>query len=461
MARITQIQAHFWERLPDEQEAEPSVLLPKLLPFLKPENGLLRAFYAIEHYHDELKFPHFGGELASPEDESDGQPMVSHPGGFALSEDIAMVKFLGEAIERFCVQAYRIQNLKVGAYADLISQNISCIDPLSFASLSPRQRSLHQQFHVNEHTPMSWVEASNLTGETNSFVPAQLVYLSYKRIPCEKYIYLPITTGAAGGSTVAAAICRGIYEIIERDGFLIHYLNHLPSYKIDLKSVADEAVQRLRRLFSRYQMGLHVFDITSDLGIPTFMTLATDDTGIGPAVTVGLKAHLNATEALRGSILESQHSRNWIRRVAEAHPERVRSVKANTIVTTEDRGLYWVPRKRLRHLHFLRQHNEQPLRHYEHGSAKTDREQLRLLLRLFERQRMHVYAVDVTVARFRELGYHVAKVLIPEAIPLYLDERFPYHGGDRLFTAPVKLKVTSDDASPLVRRLNHIPHPFL
>lgn len=69
-----------------------------------------------------------------------------------------------------------------------------------------------------------------------------------------------------------------------------------------------------------------------------------------------------------------------------------------------------------------------------------------------------VYA-DITHPKIKKHGIVVVKVFIPKLQPLYLDEHYPYLGGNRLYEVPVQLgflKVPNQEF-----QLNKIPHPFL
>ncbi len=100
---------------------------------------------------------------------------------------------------------------------------------------------------------------------------------------------VPISTGAAAGGCLASALVRGIYEVIERDAFMISYLNKLENDKVDLEKIPDARITTLLSILNRYRIEGHIMDITSDLGVPTFVTILVDRTGIGPAIHCGLK----------------------------------------------------------------------------------------------------------------------------------------------------------------------------
>lgn len=75
--------------------------------------------------------------------------------------------------------------------------------------------------------------------------------------------------------------------------------------------------------------------------------------------------------------------------------------------------------------------------------------------KLLSKHHEHYY-VDITVPEAKKAGLFVVKVIVPKLQPLYLDEGYPYLGGERLRQIPLIL-----DKQVRIRRLNNVPHPFL
>ena len=68
-----------------------------------------------------------------------------------------------------------------------------------------------------------------------------------------------------------------------------------------------------------------------------------------------------------------------------------------------------------------------------------------------------LYYKDITIEKFKKLNYHIVKVIIPKMQPIYLNEKYPLLGGDRLYSIPEKLGFKRK----LELNLNKFPHPFL
>jgi ribosomal protein S12 methylthiotransferase accessory factor len=427
--------------------------LSAFTPGLRKSFGLLDSVQRVPHYTDELQFFHFGGKLSSTTRMSDGSNMDSYAYGFSLlSEETALIKFIGEAAERFCLQIYKEKKFTRAAYCEL---GQCALDPLTINGVSVTTKQLLPRFDVTVESVLRWTRATDLLTGTRTLVPAQLVYLSYQYPDWEKMIHLPITTGAAAGSSVYAAVYRGLCEIIERDAFLIYYLNKLSPQQIDLSLVDDPFTRTLLRKLARYRLEPFVFDITTDLTIPTCLAVVVDPSGIGPPVSLGLRAGTDAVRIIGEALLESQHPRSWIRRLmeeGETPPESPRD-----IVSLADRALFWAQPERQDDLAFLWQGGRAGK--VTRGTAMTAREQLQRVLDRLRERHLSAYVVDLTLPRIRRLGLAAVKVIAPQLVPFYLRENVPYLGARRLYDAPVRM---GRRTHPLTENeLNHIPHPFL
>ena len=335
------------------------------------------------------------------------------------------------------------------------------IDIHTIVALSEKQkRNLkYNKFTFDDESRFAWVRGTSLKTGKTVLIPAQLIYLSYPYLRDDKIIYLPISTGAAGGFSLLSALRRGICEVVERDAFLIAYLNRLSPPNVDLKLLKNKEVDIWLQLFRRYRFELSVLDITSELGIPTFLSLVIDRTGIGSAISTGLKTSLNPLDAIIGSLKESQHPRSWIRNLVETDPTKLKSMNPATIKTLDERALYWFPLEKISDIAFFLKQKPCKLKKYNFKKTMSEKEQLKQVLQKLWDHGMDAYFVDITLPKFRKLGYYVVKVIIPQLTPFYLNEEVPYFGGTRLYQVPktigLQKDVTTEDS------LNLIPHPFL
>lgn len=261
-----------------------------------------------------------------------------------------------------------------------------------------------------------------------------------------------ISTGVAGRDTVESAILHGIYESIERDAFMIHYLNQIPPVAIDLLSSGNEKILSLYEIAKRYCLQLYCIDITTDIQIPTVAAVVIDKSGYGKAVSVGLKTDMDIEVAVIGAITEAFHTRTWVRKEYESNK---RTISKNELVENSsilNRALFWYPVSSIKHINFwLQKSKVVSLKHKKNVTLS-----LKTVQDIISRQGLHIYWKEITLPQFKKTNYHVVKVVIPELQQLYLNEKYPLLGGKRLRTVPGYLGAISK-----VDIMEHYPHPFL
>jgi len=429
--------------------------LRTLLQILGHSNGLVQTLTRERQYYDDPKFWYYSATLHDRFLPHNGLSFSTSASGCSFfSKDSALLKCLAESVERYC--NYHFENKFVSRYA-AIDEVRGAIIPLErFARYSQKQLNLRtfKKYVFASDQKIHWTDCASLATGKKSLIPCTSMYLSCPYVQTEPLLYPPISTGVAGGSSVLDATVRGIYEVIERDAYTIAYLRRVHSPKIRLDSVKDERVQHLLYLASRYNMELICLDLTTDLKIPVVGALVIDKTGIGKAVSLGLKSDLNVNQAIIGSITEAFHTRGWIRRVFEEHADNQKSHKHAPQSNMLKRGLWWYPRSKIRLLNFWITGKQQSS--LEITDEKTSLQQkYDYLVQQLQKHSCSVYYKNMTLPTFEKLPYYVVKVIIPELQPLIFDEKHPVLGGYRLSHVPKILGLQHS------RKTNHYPHLFI
>lgn len=406
--------------------------------------------HKIPLYNDEPKiFAYAVGYQSEKKQETDTAA------GFSFDKSKALVRALAEGLERYCLDNSRPELLFTGSEENLPVPHLDFSQITSF-SKRQLQKNSFRRFRYNKTSKFRWIQGFSLTEKKKILLPAQLVYFNYHRMVDESIILFPLSTGAAAGLSLDDALYRGICEIVERDAFLISYLNKLPSPQINLSSLQDQNINEILNIFQRYKLELIVTDLTTDLQIPAFAALTLDRTGQGPAVSLGLKAGFNIKESIIGAIEESLMTRSWIRdKFIYTEPDYKRD---KTIRTVEDRAHFWFPVEAIDFLNFWikgsnKKFNIEFLRRY------PKEVQLEKIIASLKNKQMEIVYVDITDSEIKKYGVSVVKVLIPQLQSLYLDEKYPYWGGRRLYEAPLSMGFLKTPRKE--DELNKIPHPFL
>lgn len=407
-------------------------------------NRLLLELDRMMQYNDEVKVIHYYAKLRYLKKNSDGNSYAnsSAVSGLSLySKEIALLKCLMEAVERYCVSVYKNDTIINGNYEQIVKLG----EVLNPASVSAG-------YHKSE--ALGWVEGVNLSENGKCFLPAQLVYLYYKKKQAEPILAFPnVTTGTAAGFDFESTVLRGIYEVIERDAMMGIYLNKISAPKLDTTMFKNRYIKELIEKCERYKLELNVFDITTDLGIPTIMAVLVDRTGIGPAITIGTKTSASIEEALLGAITEPFLTRIWLRMELEKKniiiPKRSRE-----ILSLLDRGLFWSSPSMIKELDFLLQ--QKSFSSKNKSRVKKGKTSLIYVLQTLKNKGLTVYGADITAPMFQKIGCLVYKIIIPNLQPLYLNEYEKERVINKKRLESIQ-KFTGNNSS----EINSIPHPFL
>ena len=112
------------------------------------------------------------------------------------------------------------------------------------------------------------------------------------------------SNGCAAGNTLAEAIVQGFLELVERDAYAIWWYNRLQRPELDLSRFDDSYVRELQKQLAATGRKLWVLDVTSDLGVPTFVAITHWMKDGRENVEFGSGAHFDARIALLRALTE-------------------------------------------------------------------------------------------------------------------------------------------------------------
>jgi ribosomal protein S12 methylthiotransferase accessory factor len=112
------------------------------------------------------------------------------------------------------------------------------------------------------------------------------------------------SNGCAAGNTLQEAIVQGFLELVERDAYAIWWYNRLQRPQVDLSQFDDTYVRDLQAQLAEAGRRLWVLDVTSDLGIPTFVAILHWKKDAQENIEFGSGAHFDARIALLRALTE-------------------------------------------------------------------------------------------------------------------------------------------------------------
>ncbi len=227
--------------------------------------------------------------------------------GKGMSLDQAKASALMEAVEIW--HAENIDNaLHFGRAAELQ-------DRKALVSLERLPTVQNSQF--SHELRMLWAEATDLMSTSEILVPFEMVHADYTNPIQPGHGCFPASTnGLASGNHILEAICHGICEVIERDALsLWHHQSeaYRESRRISPSTVDDPDCLSALERFSECGLDFGIWDLTTDVGVATFMCAIKQADGLSGHVGLGSGSHPDRNIALRRAATEAAQTRlNYI-----------------------------------------------------------------------------------------------------------------------------------------------------
>jgi ribosomal protein S12 methylthiotransferase accessory factor len=372
----------------------------------------------------------------------------------------AIMKAVGESIERYCPAHFKYEDFVLATYNDL---GCEAVHPGDFALFSEKQYA-EPDFpftRLTAATPLRWVSAYSITHDQPILVPASFVHIPYYFDPLhEAPSHNPISTGLACGSNLAPAICKGIQEVIERDAFMIMWQNQLACSEIDLSTVDDPFIQSMLSELELLPLECQAFLIPSDIEVPVIMVLLRGTSGHLPHSVVGISADLNPYKALTLALEEVGLGWVGMGRYALSQKDYQSAENYQNINTVILHGIAHAIDPTLgKSLEFLNPSGKQISIHdikniYDENMVTN----IQNLVSKLDEKDLNVIVKELTTVDVDEVGFKVIRVVIPGMQPLDVNHTRRYLGGTRLYQVPCQMGLRSQ---PLTEEeVNPYPHIF-
>ena len=147
---------------------------------------------------------------------------------------------------------------------------------------------------------IEWSPVWSLRDKRFKYLPTTLLYFFY-RGPAA---FLADSNGCAAGNTLEEAILQGFLELVERDAYAIWWYNRLQRPQVDLRQFDDSYIRDAQNQLAESGRRLWVLDVTSDLGIPTFVAITHWMQNGQENIEFGSGAHFDTRIALLRALTE-------------------------------------------------------------------------------------------------------------------------------------------------------------
>jgi ribosomal protein S12 methylthiotransferase accessory factor len=379
-----------------------------------------------------------------------GMAAIDATGGAAFSARDSVARILFETAERYCAAFIDYDRM-------IWSQPVSgdFLHGPSFPLFADWQyRQPGWPFRrLEAGSNIWWSEARSLFSGRKRLVPSVFVHVPYRTTHAAECLGPSVSTGMAASCSWEEACLSGLLEVCERDAFTIMWMNGLVMPQI----VAGEnsALGRdVKRLLANTGARLSFVNLTNDLRIPTVMAVLRHHYLGQPVVTVGAAARMRFEPACYKAFAEAANGYARVVSELDTHGQWRAAPDFGDVTTFARHSLVYAGPDHQAALDFMLASPVcQPLEQVERNAPPDAGSQLECAVDLLREHFGEIVAVELTTREFASLGLHALKVMIPEAVPLHPDHRYPWLGHRRLHDVPARLGYPTAS-------LNQYPHPF-
>ena len=280
---------------------------------------------------------------------------------------------------------------------------------------------------------IEWSPVWSLRDQRLKYIPTSLLYFFYSGPAA----FRADSNGCAAGNTIEEAIVQGFLELVERDAYAIWWYNRLRRAEVDLDHFNDSYVRDLQTQLAETGRKLWVLDVTSDLGIPTYVAILHWMQNGQENIEFGSGAHFDPRIAILRTLTELN---------------QFLSIGLMGGGTGEKSSLDGVTPLRLEDYPFLTPNSDpavQPDTGSAYGPLDNTREQVNACVDIARRAGLDFLVLDQTRP---DVEVPVVRVILPGLRHFY--RRF---GPGRLYDVPVKLGL-QDRPLPESELTPFLPH---
>ena len=395
----------------------PEVTLSKYRHLVSPISGVVTWLSRTTDETDSWLHVHWAGSnlgMRSRSLSSLRRSLRSKSAGKGSTREQSRVSALCEAVERYsgacCGDEIRTRKRFIE-----FARGDEAIHPNAAQLFSDTQldnaRSINAKGHPYNIVPprldpeaeIDWTPVWSLTQQRHRYLPTSMLYSmpAEQRGPAD---LVADSNGCAAGNTLEEAILQGFYELAERDAFAIWWYNRLRVPAVDLSSFDDEYLASASDYYARYERDLWVLDVTSDIGIPTFVALSRRLDAQTEDIIYGAGAHADPRIAALRAICELNQCLTWLPRPG----------KGDGRPTIDDPlALWWWKTARLADCSWLVPAEDAPhckASQYPVIESTDTREDVENCRALVEARGMEFLVLDQTRP---DIGMPVARVIVP------------------------------------------------
>jgi thiazole/oxazole-forming peptide maturase SagD family component len=235
------------------------------------------------------------------------RPGAYHIGGAGATYAEALIKTLGETIERYSHFAALAGGLSVTVASPrrMRAGGVPAMVPDSAALYSAQQlaRPDFPFVVLGDDDEIGWVQARSMTTGASVAVPAQQALVGYARAGGEPLFTAGVTTGSAAHTSREKALRNALLEVVQIDAAIGCWYGAQRAVRINLDKRVALAQRAIDRTLNRHGPSLRFFWLPS-ADLPGISVACLVESAVVPHVGVGLGCDLRLSHAIYKAFLE-------------------------------------------------------------------------------------------------------------------------------------------------------------
>lgn len=276
-------------------------------------------------------------------------------------------------------------------------------------------------------------------------LPLACLYWGEVRTSEEKVILDETSNGGGGGLSKETSFLSALYELIERDHFLLYWFSGVAPRRINNSTIEGEFGLYVKSLEEEYSLEIYFLNIGYDLPVNACVCIVIDP--VLHSIAMGGKASGSATLSLKSSLLEAlavmmnlREKNNFL--TEDALQELLKEKSFNKNITGELRlsmycSAYGINLIKSFFLKGEIQSYEEYAKDGQSFISYKDEEayMVNSCRKLLETkgEGYYLYCLPISTPLTRRFSYHVTKVFIPAFLKLHLTENLATPVSERLF----------------------------
>lgn len=383
-----------------------------------------------------------------------------------LSDTEMSAKF--EMLERYASVVPRgIPTLR-GSYAELLKQGYPVVSPRAL-TLNKVNMEVEKRYGFVRYTDQDsyrWCPVHELVSNSLHYLPEQALYYDSQLVSKERRFIYETSNGCALGGSYEEAIVYALYELVERDAFLMHWYNRVAPPCFNIEGIRNQALVELVHYLTCIGYEIRMMNITMETGIPAIWAAAIDRNHNGGVKCYNAAgAHSNPEKALEAALVELATS-------ISVYDSMVRKGKIDgrlaellhkpeAVTNMEDHVYFYSLEGNFSYIESYYE-NKEILSFTEYFSSwyQTDEHSCSLgdFLQQFTVHHTEIYVAKMDNRLNQELGLYCVKSIVPSLLTMTFGVLNQRRNLERIQKGAVLAGIRSSEI--VVEDINTNPHPF-